>query len=491
MTKEIKFEQNYINNKLQNIVNHDLISFHMPGHKKGKIYDKLGYGKLVKDLYKMDTTEIIETDNLFSAEEIIKDSQDRASKIFKSGQSYYLVNGSTCGIQAAILATCKPKSKILINRDCHQSAINAFILGDVEPVYIKGSICENTYTIQGVSEQDVISAIDNNEDIKVLMLTYPSYYGMVFDLEKICRYAHEKGMMVIVDEAHGAHLNLSDKLPKSALEQGADIVIQSLHKTLPAFTQSSILHVQGDLVDKKNLERFLKIVQSSSPSYVLMSSLEIAIDIHDRYGKGLMDNLLNDIENFEADLSKIDGVKVIKGHDATKVFISLKDLGINGYDLEEILRYKHNIQVELSNYYGVLLICTIGNDKNDFDAFLEAIKSIAKNFNKNHDLKIKQDNLNQKEAELIHINYPNIIPKKVLSPREAFYSDKKEVKLKDSIGKVSGEYIIPYPPGISLTSPGEIITKEVIDYILICKEYGMNVSGLKDKSLDIIEIIEN
>ena len=222
-----------------------------------------------------------------------------------------------------------------------------------------------------------------------------------------------------------------------------------------------------------------------------MSSLEIAIDIHDRYGKGLMDNLLNDIENFEADLSKIDGVKVIKGHDATKVFISLKDLGINGYDLEEILRYKYNIQVELSNYYGVLLICTIGNEKNDFDAFLEAIKSIAKNFNKNHDLKIKQDNLNQKEAELIHINYPNIIPKKVRSPREAFYSDKKEVKLKDSIGKVSGEYIIPYPPGISLTSPGEIITKEVIDYILICKEYGMNVSGLKDKSLDIIEIIEN
>ena len=144
----------------------------------------------------------------------------------------------------------------------------------------------------------------------------------------------------------------------------------------------------------------------------------------------------------------------------------------------------------LSNYYGVLLICTIGNDKNDFDAFLEAIKSIAKNFNKNHDLKIKQDNLNQKEAELIHINYPNIIPKKVLSPREAFYSDKKEVKLKDSIGKVSGEYIIPYPPGISLTSPGEIITQEVVDYILECKKYGMHVSGLKDSSLEIIEIID-
>lgn len=158
MTKEIKFEQNYINNKLQNIVNDGLVSFHMPGHKKGKIYDKLGYENLVKNLYKMDTTEIIETDNLHSPEGIIKDSQERAKQIFKSEKTYYLVNGSTCGIQAAILSTCVPGDKTLINRDCHQSAINAFILGDVNPVYIKGSICEDTYTINGVNEKDVIDA---------------------------------------------------------------------------------------------------------------------------------------------------------------------------------------------------------------------------------------------------------------------------------------------------------------------------------------------
>ena len=153
---------------------------------------------------------------------------------------------------------------------------------------------------------------------------------------------------------------LSEALPKSALEQGADIVIQSVHKTLPSFTQSSIMHVQGNLVDKKNLERFLKIVQSSSPSYVMMSSLEIAIDIYDRFGQELMKDLLTNIDNFEKELSQIKGIKVLKGHDSTKVFVSLKDLGINGYDLEEMLRYKYNIQVELSNYYGVLLICTIG-----------------------------------------------------------------------------------------------------------------------------------
>ena len=485
---QVKYERNYINNKLQNIVNDDLISFHMPGHKKGKIYDKLGYGDLVKNLYKMDTTEIIETDNLHSPEGIIKDSQERASKIFRSEKSYYLVNGSTCGIQAAILSTCSPGEKILVNRDCHQSAINAFILGDINPIYIKGSICEDTYTIKGVNEQDVLDAIDNNSDIKVLMLTYPSYYGMVFDLEKICTYAHEKGIVVIVDEAHGAHLGLSDKLPKSALEQGADIVIQSIHKTLPSFTQSSIIHVQGDLIDKKNLERFLKIVQSSSPSYVMMASLEIAIDIYDRYGKDLMQGLLSNIDDFEKDLSEINGVKVLKGHDKTKVFVSLKDLGINGYDLEETLRYKYNIQVELSNYYGVLLICTIGNEKDDFDKFLCAIKSIVEDLSgdKNNDLDKSEDNV----TKLMKLNYPDLIPQKIISPREAFYSDKKAVLLKESIGKISGEYIIPYPPGISLTSPGEIITQEVIDCILACKQYGMHVSGLKDSSLEIIEIIE-
>ena len=485
---QVKYERNYINNKLQNIVNDDLISFHMPGHKKGKIYDKLGYGDLVKNLYKMDTTEIIETDNLHSPEGIIKDSQERASKIFRSEKSYYLVNGSTCGIQAAILSTCSPGEKILVNRDCHQSAINAFILGDINPIYIKGSICEDTYTIKGVNEKDVLDAIDDNSDIKVLMLTYPSYYGMVFDLEKICTYAHEKGIVVIVDEAHGAHLGLSDKLPKSALEQGADIVIQSIHKTLPSFTQSSIIHVQGDLIDKKNLERFLKIVQSSSPSYVMMASLEIAIDIYDKYGKDLMQGLLSNIDDFEKDLSEINGVKVLKGHDKTKVFVSLKDLGINGYDLEETLRYKYNIQVELSNYYGVLLICTIGNEKDDFDKFLCAIKSIVEDLSgdKNNDLDKSEDNV----TKLMKLNYPDLIPQKIISPREAFYSDKKAVLLKESIGKISGEYIIPYPPGISLTSPGEIITQEVIDYILACKQYGMHVSGLKDSSLEIIEIIE-
>ena len=207
----------------------------------GKIFKKLGYDKFLDKIYTLDTTEIEGTDNLHNAKEIIKSSQERTAKIFNSDESIYLVNGSTCGVEAAIMATCEPKSKIITNRDCHQSVINACILGNIEPIYIKSNICKETNIINGVEVKEVKKIIDDNLDAKVIILTYPTYYGSVYDLKTICEYAHSKDMIVVVDEAHGAHLQLSDELPKSSILQGADIIIQSTHKTLPAFTQSLIL----------------------------------------------------------------------------------------------------------------------------------------------------------------------------------------------------------------------------------------------------------
>lgn len=462
-------------NQLKEIVDTDLISFHMPGHKLGKVYDKLGYSDIVKNIYKMDTTEISGTDNLHSPEGIIKKSQERASKVFKSEYTYYLVNGSTCGIQGAIMALCSPKDKLIVNRDCHQSVINSCILGDIEPIYILPKINNETNILEGVQVQDVLDAIDNNLQAKAVLVTYPTYYGNTYDLEKICEYAHEKNMVVIVDEAHGSHLGLSDKLPKTALEQGADIVIQSTHKTLPSFTQSSMIHTQGNRVDKDKLVAMLRIIESSSPSYVLMSSLELAVDIYETKGKELMEDLLLNIDRFKEGIRNNEFIDVYNDNDKTKVFISSKGLGITGYELETILRETYNIQVELANYYGVLLICTIGNDADDFNMMKDALNNISKNY--------------YKEKVIEHVEYPMIIPTKVLSPREAFYKPKKSVKIYESIGKICGEYIIPYPPGISLLSPGEVITKEVIDYILLCNKKGMNVSGIKDSNLEFIEII--
>lgn len=464
----------FIINELSEIVNKEVISFHMPGHKKGKIYEKLGYINVLENLYKMDTTEILGTDNLHSPEGIIKVSQENTAMVFKSDYTYYLINGSSCGIQSAIMSVCNPKSKIIVNRDCHQSVINGCILGDVDIEYIPCEICKNTNILKGVNVINVIDIIDKNLDAKAILLTYPTYYGMTYDLEYICNYAHSKNMVVIVDEAHGAHLGLSEKLPKTALEQGADVVIQSTHKTLPSFTQSSMIHVQEDRVDLDKISNMLRITESSSPSYLLLSSLELAVDIYENKGKELMEEILDNIQNFKNNVNK--NLEIYSTNDKTKVFISAKNIGLTGYELENILRKKYNIQVELSNYYGVLLICTIGNSTQDFISLETALDDIV----------IKEF----KSTKLDNIKYPVDIPQKILTPREAFYKTKKSVKIYDSIGKVCGESIVPYPPGINIISPGEIISKEIIDYLKFCSSKGMVISGLKDMTLNFIEIID-
>ena len=463
-------------NKLNDIVDEDLISFHVPGHKLGKIYNRLGYTSIIEKIYKMDTTEIIETDNLHSPDGIIKESQKRASKAFKSDKTYYLVNGTTCGIQASIMTVCSPKDKLIVNRDCHQSVINGCILGDVKPIYINSNINKKNNIIEGINIDEVINVIDSNLDARAILLTYPTYYGCTYDLKSICDYAHNRNMIVIVDEAHGAHLGLSDKLPETSLEQGADIVIQSTHKTLPSFTQSSMLHINGNRVDNNKLEMNLRIMQSSSPSYSLMSSLELAVDIYINNGKELMKELLVNIDNFKDSIKDNIPIDIYNDYDKTKIFIESKKLGLTGYKLEEILRYKYNIQVELSNYYGVLLICTIGNVSSDFELLKKSLIDIYDKYNK--------------DIFLEEVIYPRDIPIQVLTPREAFYKPKKSVKIYDSIGMISGEYIIPYPPGISLLSPGEIISKDIIDYVVYCNQNGMSVSGMKDSKLEFIQVID-
>lgn len=461
---------------LRKIVDDDIISFHMPGHKKGAIYKMLGYEDILENLYKLDTTEIPGTDNLHSPEECIKESLKRASEVFKSDKTFYLVNGSTCGIEAAIMASVNPKEKIILNRDCHQSAINSCIIGDIDPIYVNPSINKDSNTLSGVSFDDVKSVIDSNLDAKAVFLTYPTYFGDIFDLKSICSYAHEKGMTVIIDEAHGAHLGLSEKLPETALSQGADIVIQSTHKTLPSFTQSSMIHIKGNRININKLTNMLRITESSSPSYLLMASLDIAVDIYEKNGFDLMDKLLSSIDEFKSELYKLKNIKVDESKDYTKIFLNTKKLGITGHQLENILRENYNIQVELSNYYGVLLIATIGNTKDEFVKLKDVLFEI--------------DKIYKKESHLKNVSYPIKLPKKILSPREAFYMDKKNVKIENSIGKISGEYIIPYPPGVSLVSPGEEITKEVIDYIIECKSKGMNVNGVKDSELRFIQVID-
>lgn len=491
----------FINRGLNKILEEGIVSFHMPGHKNGNLYNKLNYSNILSNLYKTDTTEIPGTDNLHSPEGIIEKSILKAQETFESGKTYFLINGSTCGIEATIMAICNPSEKLILSRDSHQSAVNACILGDIVPIYIKSQIDKYTNIQRGNTFESVKIMIDKNPDAKALFLTYPTYYGITFELEKMINYAHEKGITVIIDEAHGAHLGLSEKLPKTALQCGADIVIQSTHKTLPAFTQSSMMHISKKAIENKSIdtdriEKMLKMTETSSPSYILMQSLEIAVEIYNQYGNELMEELINNIYDFKRRVKKIksdyelknklknknlDFFSIYNENDLTKVFISSLEVGLTGYEFEEILRKEYDIQVELSNYSGVLLITTIGNEKEDFEKFEKAL------------INIYEKSLDEEREKIEPVDYPyEIIPELAITPRTAFYSrNKKNVKIEDAVGMICGENIVPYPPGVCMIAAGEIIPKEIMDYLKYCKQKGMEITGVKDSNFEYIQVIDN
>lgn len=460
-------------------------SFHVPGHKNGKIFNRLNYSRFINKLGFLDITEIIGTDNLHNPQGIIRDSQQMAKEVFKSKETYFLVNGSTAGIYSMIMATTSPGDKIIINRNCHQSVIQACILGELQPIYVYPEIDLNRGIPLGISPEEVEKLILLNMDARVVLITYPTYEGVASDLKKIGEIVHKYDKILLVDEAHGSHLGLSKDLPKTALECGGDLVVQSTHKTLPAFTQGAMLHVQGNRVNTDKLKFMLRMHQSSSPSYMLMASLELAAMIYKDHGQDLMTELLLNINKFKKKCESINSVSILgnemigKHHifdiDLTKLYISFEKKGITGVWLEEYLRKNFKVQMELSNLNGVLGISSIANEEADFLKLFQGLQSLDKLGNK-------------RDKELLTIpNYPEVQQK--YTPREGFYKQKKTVEINSSSGLISGEYVIPYPPGIPILVPGEVISEEVTQYMKIAIKYGINIVGLKDKENKFIEVI--
>ncbi|AKL93588.1 arginine decarboxylase SpeA [Clostridium aceticum] len=471
--------------KLLRLQEENLTSFHVPGHKNGKIFNKINYKNFKEVLPNIDTTEIIGTDYLHNPKEVIKKAQDRAREVFKSEATFFLVNGSTSGIYSMIMAATSPGDKIIVARNCHQSVINATILGDLTPIYLYPEVDVYRGMALGVLPGEVKKRLLEHPDAKAVVITYPTYDGFASDLKEIAKIVHQHEKVLLVDEAHGAHLGLSEKLPMTALECGADAVVQSTHKTLPAFTQSSMLHIQGNRVDVEKLKFMLKLHQSSSPSYLLMASLDLAVTIYEDRGRQLMQELLEHIENFKNKVKKMGqvtfledvvmGKDSIKAIDSTKLWISMQQNKINGHYLEKELRNQYNIQMELSNRYGILGITSIANDEEDFQKLYDALKGISK-----------------QEGEETLQKFPffsYVLPKQIFTPKEALYKEKKQVPLEKSKGYVSGEYLIPYPPGIPILVPGEVIEEEVILHARSMVKNGMKVLGLKDHQWKTIEVL--
>ncbi len=456
------------------------ISFHMPGHKGMEIYKKFGYENCFNAFADKDITEIKGADNLFQAEGIIKDLQEKYRKLYNVRASYVLVNGSSSGIIGAILASVERGKKLLVARNCHKSIFSALSLGGIIPVYIQPEFNKD-YGIMGEINPDKIEkALDKDRDIEAVILPSPNYYGVLSDVKKIKKITSKYGVKLIVDQAHGAHLKFLEPT-KSAEEQGGDIIINSIHKTLASLTQTAILNVNSEEIDLNNLEEKLQWMQTTSPSYILMESLDINGNILIDHKNELFKEWKDGLNWFYEKVEQVEGIRVIRektlggvGFDETKINI---DLGIPGDILEDYL-IEAGIFPELYTGNILMLMTGIGTKKEHLEKLLATIKDI--NQNKNYRSEFKEqtefciEDSEDKEINRMVNYFPQNEFVEIGSSRELLDFTKAE-------GRVAAGSIIPYPPGIPLICPGERITKESILIALELRNKGEKVIGINSE----------
>lgn len=461
-------------NALKKYAESSPISFHMPGHKLGR---GIPY-EFINDLHLLDMTEIPGLDNLHFPNEVIKEAQELAAKAFGADYTSFLVNGSTCGIHAAIMSLCKPGDRLIVSRDCHKSVVGGMMLAGVKPIYIKpeydGLFGISSFLLPSTVEQ----AIKNNPDAVGVFVTRPNYYGICSDIGAISDLVHSYNKILLVDEAHGAHLKFSSKLPCCAMDVSADVCIQSAHKTLPALTQGAYIHVKGHRVDVEKLKFVLRIIQTSSPSYLIMSFLDISRAIMETHGSELLDDLLENINCFEKMMTNNTGYKILsnqpmepKRTDKTRVVVNVGNTGKTGFEIDHILRKRYNIQVEMADVNNIVCISTIADKMKEFESLYLALSEIDKRF--------------KNSKVLPDINVRDIkVPSQVVGLDKVMQLEYKTLELAKSEGMVSRGIITPYPPGIPVVCPGEVVTAEVIQYTLSVIEAGGTVNGVSE-SLEI------
>ena len=443
------------------------VSFHMPGHKGSAIYRKFGYTEFLEKMMDCDITEIIGADNLFQTEGILKAAQEEYAKLYGVKRAYMLVNGTSGGVIAAIMASVPKGGKLVMARNSHKAIYNALLLADIQPVYAYPEMIEE-YGISGeITAEEITRCLDENPDASAVILPSPNYYGICSDIRKIAEIVHARGKILIVDQAHGAHLKFfSDcgfsDMPQSAEEQGADIAVNSIHKTLASFTQSAALTFNSDLLDHYTLEDKLQMIQSTSPSYILMGSLDINADIIKNHKEEVFTAWHDALAYFYAEAENISGLAVIRDAklDFTKINLDMSAYGLSGAELEHLLMEK-GIYAELTT--GNILMCMtgIGNTKADMEKLLEALREIVAS----HPL----------------VEGKKQTPPAVLEARFelcAVPAKKERIPLEMGAGRICASSIIPYPPGIPFICPGERITEEVITYIAALREAGEKVIGV-------------
>jgi len=469
--------------------------FYAPGHKQGQGASTQLKHWLGEAIFKADLPELPELDNLFAPEGIIHQAQTLAAKAFGSEYTYFLVNGSTCGLEAVILATCGPGEKILVPRNAHRSVIAGLILAGAMPVFVSPEYNSNLGLALGMSTEAIATALTHHPDIRAVLLVSPTYHGICSDIATISQIAHAHGIPLLVDAAHGPHFGFHPDLPISALAQGADLVVQSTHKVLSAFSQASMLHGQGTRVSRNRLQAALQLTQSTSPSYLLLASLDAARHQIATEGKALLSDTLSLAVKMRAQLATIPGLHIIDKPDVmacasvsdldlTRLTVDVSGLGITGLEADEILHSDLGVTVELPELRHLTLIISLGNTSADGRRCLAGFQTLARTC-RLAPLPVAEDS-----ALLQNSAWPNLpytLPR--ISPRDAFFAPATIVPATSAAGRLSAETISAYPPGIPTLVAGEEITAAAIAYLAAVKQQGGCVTGCSDPSLTTLKVL--
>lgn len=459
--------------------------FDVPGHHMGNVDND--FKKLVGDMvFKCDVNAPRGLDNLNHPNGVIKEAQELMANAYGADEAFFLINGTSAGILAMIMATCASNDKIIIPRNCHKSVINGLVLSGAMPIFITP---EFDYDLEIANQPSVKSyedAIIANPDAKAVFVINPTYFGAVCDLTEIVNIAHAHNMVVLVDEAHGAHFGFNQYGPKSAIQCGADLSAVSLHKTLGSLTQSSCLLRKGNRVSHYDLLKSLAIINSTSPSTLLIASLDAARKHMALNGQQIMNDIINLANYARKEINRIPGFRAkgrehflsnnVYDYDDTKLVIDLEHINLNGFEIYNILKDKYQIQMELAEAYTLLGIIAIGSKKNHIDKLIMALKEISNDY-------LKLDDAYPK------YHYDITFSKGLFRPRTAYHAPLKKIQLDEAVNCVSKEAIMIYPPGIPLIIPGEVFTKEIIDRIKNYQKTGATIlSDYDDGNVSVIDI---
>lgn len=461
----------------------DIAAFDVPGHKRGQGVKVLNqyFGH---ELMRMDVNSLPLLDNVSNAKGVIKEAQELLADAYHADAAFFMTNGTTSAIHCMLMSVLGPNDKVLLPRNIHKSALNGLILCGATPVYLPTEMLGKEGIACNVKPSDVESMLNQDSNIKAVFLLNPTYYGFVTDLEQIIQICHQRDVLVLVDEAHGAHFPFHPDLPPSGVELGADVSCVSIHKTGGALTQASALLVNKARIDVKKVQQVINMLQSTSCSYLLMSSLDgarqnLVLNGHEQLSKTIY---LSEYARYK--INQIPGLHTIEpigvyhqSYDVTKLGVNVQGLGLTGFEVYELMWKKYNIQLEMPDFNNVLAVISLGDQLKNINRLIEAFKDIA---SQHH----KESNIEQTPFKLV--SHPQV----ELSPRDAYFSEKELVPLEEAIGRLAGESILAYPPGIPIVAPGERITSEVIISLKQLKQSHAFLTDNVDKEMKQLLVIK-